>query len=99
MGSRDQKEKHRKIIKRLQYMRTHNNDVKKVRPIKMHVDEEWIGKKIDGHGGSYGHSSITGLAYIGYIGNKNSVQVFWYNVILFFKYLKRLLSKKFRKFN
>ena len=98
MGSKYQKEKHRKAIRKSQYTRAHNNTIKEARPIKMHVDDEWISKKIDGHGGSYGCNDINGLARIGYIGHKNSYQVFGYNVILFFKYLKRLPSKKFRKF-
>ena len=92
MGSKYQKEKHRKAIRKAQYVR------REARPIKMHVDDEWIIKKIDGHDGSYRCNDIDGLARIGYIGHKNSYQVFGYNVILFFKYLKRLLSKKFRKF-
>ena len=98
MGSKYQKEKHRKAIRKAQYARTHNNIVNETRPMKMHADYEWFSKKVAGHGGSFFHNGEDGLARIGYIGHKNSYQVFGYNVILLFKYLKRLLSKKFRKF-
>lgn len=57
--------------------------------MKKHVDDAWINKKIDGHGGLYTFSKSNGLAVIGYIGHKNRIQVFGYNIILFFKYLRR----------
>ena len=60
-----------------------------MRAMRTHVDNTWITIKTNGHGNSYFYSSITGLAIIKYIGNKNRIQVFGYNVILFFKYLKR----------
>lgn len=54
-----------------------------------HEDILWINSKIGGHGGSYNYNSINGLATIYYIGNKNKLQVLWYNIILYFKFLKR----------
>jgi hypothetical protein len=59
-----------------------------------HIDSDWIERIIDGHGGCIRCNSYKGLARITYIGHKNSIQVFGYNVILFFKYLKRLLNIK-----
>lgn len=59
-----------------------------------HVDYKWFENKVEGHGGSLGYSSRYGLAHIGYIGHKNAVQVFVYNIILFFKYLKRVIRKR-----
>lgn len=56
---------------------------------KEHVDSEWINKKIDGHGGSFSYNSYEGLVVIRYIGHKSRIQIFVYNVILFFKYLLR----------
>ena len=58
--------------------------------MKKHVDDDWINKMIDGHGGSYRVNKPNGLAVIGYIGHKNRIQVFGYNIILFFKYLRRI---------
>jgi len=58
--------------------------------MKKHIDDEWITKKIDGHGGAYMCNSINGLVVIGYIGHKNRIQVFGYNIILFFKYLMHI---------
>jgi len=57
-----------------------------------HVDKSWIYDKIDGHGGCFGCSDPYGLAKIDYIGNKNSLQVFWYNLILYLRYVKRRIK-------
>lgn len=60
-----------------------------------HVDQAWIYTKIGGHGGSFGSNGPYDLARIGYIGNKNFIQVFWYNIILYFRYLKRRFKRTF----
>jgi hypothetical protein len=62
-----------------------------------HIDEEWINKKIHGHGGAFGYNSYTGLATLIFIGCKPGILIFWYNIILFFKYLKRICTKGVRK--
>ena len=59
-----------------------------------HVDYDWISKKIGGHGGTYSCYTNTGIIRIGYIGSTSKIKVFWYNVILFFKYLKRKFGGK-----
>lgn len=66
---------------------------KKPDEYKNHVDYEWFNKKVDGHGGSLGYSSVTGLAHIGYIGSTSRTKVFWYNILLYVKYLTRKLKK------
>lgn len=60
----------------------------------IHVDTNWIDKKIDGRGGFYGHNGEGSLAIIYGICGKNFLQVFGYNIILRFKYLKRKLRFK-----
>jgi hypothetical protein len=60
--------------------------------MKKHIDARWIEGKIDGHGGGYTYSSAKGLAIIRFIGNKNCIQVFGYNVVLLLKYLVRKLK-------
>jgi hypothetical protein len=56
-----------------------------------HIDDDWVHKKINGHGGAFLYSSSIGLMHIDYIGSTSRIKVFGYNVILFFKYLKRML--------
>lgn len=67
-----------------------------VKKYKHHVDYDWINQKIDGQGGSYGCNSIKGLATLFHIGNQNYIQVFSYNVILFFKYLKQIIKQNIK---
>ena len=54
-----------------------------------HVDSKWIDKKIGGHGGCYGFNTTKGIVIIDYIGGKNHIQLFWYNTILFVRFLVR----------
>lgn len=58
-----------------------------------HIDDEWISKKINSNGGAYFYNNYNSLATIDYIGNKKGIIIFTYNVILFFKYLKRIILK------
>ena len=64
---------------------------KKIKPYihEFHVDNDWVYSKIGVHGGSFTYSTAKGLAKIGYIGSKNELQIFGYNIILYFKYLYR----------
>ena len=61
---------------------------------KEHVDYEWINKKINGHGGVYSFNKTNGIITISYIYGKNNIQLFWYNIILFIKYLIRYFKLK-----
>ncbi len=58
-----------------------------------HADYDWINKKIDGHGGAYSHNDANGRAKITYIGSKNRLQIFAYNLYLFIRYLKRRIEQ------
>lgn len=58
-----------------------------------HVDNYWICKKMGSHGGGYEYNSSIGLAHIDFITSKNNVQILWYNIILYIKYLKRRIKK------
>jgi hypothetical protein len=60
---------------------------------KEHIDYEWINKKIDGHGGVYSYKNPNGVIIINWIYGKNHIQIFWYNIILFIKYLIRITIK------
>ena len=54
-----------------------------------HVDSKWIDTKIGGHGGGYTFDTVKGVATIDFIFGKNFLKIFWYNVILFVKYIIR----------
>jgi hypothetical protein len=58
-----------------------------------HIDYPWIKDKIDGHGGSCHYNSKYGTVSIGYIGSTSRVKVWYYNLILFGKYVLRQLRK------
>jgi hypothetical protein len=58
-----------------------------------HIDNDWILNKIGSHGGSHSYSSPSGLARIGYIGSTGKLKIWYYNLILLFKYIKRKLNK------
>lgn len=57
-----------------------------------HKDSEWIKAKMQGRSGCYGYNKIDGPARIEYIYKKNKLVVFYYNIILFIKYLKRKIK-------
>jgi len=58
-----------------------------------HVDNDWIRDKIGGCGGSWGCNGPYSLAFISHIYNKNFLLIFWYNMILYFRYLKRRIRR------
>lgn len=64
----------------------------KKRAVRDHVDNLWISEKIGGHGGSYCYSSVNGLVRIGYIGVKPKVVIWWYNLQLLYRYIKRRIK-------
>lgn len=64
----------------------------KKRIVRDHIDSLWIQEKIGGHGGSYSYSSVDGRVKIGYIGGKPIVVIWWYNLQLLYKYLKRRIK-------
>jgi hypothetical protein len=66
---------------------------KRKRGIISHVDSEWCHKKINGRGGSLIHKGRYGLLRFGYIGGEKKIKVFYYNCILFIKYLRRLIIR------
>lgn len=59
-----------------------------------HVDAKWINEKINCHGGGFSFRTSNGLAIIHFIGNKNRIQLFGYNIVLFFKFLFRILKTR-----
>jgi hypothetical protein len=67
------------------------NNLKKGR-MPYHVDANWINEKINCHGGGFSFRTSHGLAIIHFIGNKNRIQLFGYNIVLFFKFLFRILK-------
>jgi hypothetical protein len=58
-----------------------------------HVDYEWINKKMGIRGGSYRYKSPRGLVTIEEIGDTNKPKIFYYNVVLLFKYFIRKLRR------
>jgi hypothetical protein len=58
-----------------------------------HIDGKWIDKKIGGHGGAFSYNSYDGKARLIYIGSTSGIKIFWYNIILWGKYVKRRLKK------
>jgi hypothetical protein len=62
-------------------------------PFRQHADYDWINKKVNGHSSVYGYKQPRGLAVIYGIYGKTRAQIFWYNVILLFKYVKRKVSR------
>jgi hypothetical protein len=58
-----------------------------------HIDYPWIQSKIDGHGGSCHYNYKYGLVTIGYIGSTCRLKVWYYNLIIFGKYILRQLRK------
>lgn len=60
-----------------------------------HIDNDWISRKINGHGGGYyTKGGPKGLAILTYIGDKKFYHIWYYNVILFVRYIKRLVNYK-----
>lgn len=57
-----------------------------------HKDSEWIKVKMQGQSGCYGYNKIDGPAKICYIYKKNKLLIFYYNIVLFIKYLKRKIK-------
>lgn len=58
-----------------------------------HVDYDWASEKAGGHGMCCGYNSERGLLVIHWIGSKPIYVIWWYNLILFFKMLKRIFRK------
>ena len=56
---------------------------------KEHIDYKWIKNKINGHGGGYFYDKTDRIIIIDWIYGKNFIQIFYYNVRLFIKYLIR----------
>lgn len=59
-----------------------------------HIDHEWIYSKFNGQGASFKYYGKYGIAKIGYIYGVNKIQIFIYNTILWFKWIKR----KYKRF-
>ncbi len=62
--------------------------------IENHADYDWINRKINGHGGFYIYNQYdpNSLARIGYTGNGTYIMISIYNIILLFRYLKRIIK-------
>lgn len=59
-----------------------------------HLDEDYICKKfIKGHGGGYECSSYDKPLHILFICNKNKLQIFIYNIILYIRFYWRKYVK------
>ena len=56
-----------------------------------HKDSEWIKEKMQGRSGCYGYNK-NGLSKIEYIYQKSKLTVFYLNIILFVRYLKRKIK-------
>ena len=64
-----------------------------------HIDTDWILSKVgDGSSGYvYYTSARHGIAYIRYIYGVNKVRVYYYNIILYLRYIKRSIAYVFEK--
>jgi hypothetical protein len=62
---------------------------KKAKFQKNHADTGWINSKIRGNGGSFGFSHDDGCARIYHIGGASKLLIFWYNIILWGRYVRR----------
>jgi len=58
-----------------------------------HVDKSWISDKIGVGGGVWSCHEPYSLARIERIFNKNFLQLFWYNICLYLRYLKRRIRR------
>lgn len=59
-----------------------------------HIDHDWISKRVNGHGACYSYNSSNGLDFISWIYGVGRLRVFWYNIQLFFRYMKRQCAEK-----
>lgn len=59
-----------------------------------HIDHDWISKRVNGHGACYSYNSSNGLVFISWIYGVGRLRVFWYNIQLFFRYMKRQCAGK-----
>ena len=59
------------------------------------IDYEWANKKfnLENHGAVYTYNNKYSRLYIDSIYGKNKLQIFWYNIILLFRYLRRKNDK------
>lgn len=67
--------------------------IKPSKPEPIHPDENWIHNRIGGHGGAYAFNDRTGLATIDDIYGVSRIKLFWYNMQLYFRWLKRRVKK------
>jgi hypothetical protein len=58
-----------------------------------HIDADWIESKIDGHGGGYSHTGRESMCILHYIGSTWKIVVWYYNIILFCKWLGRKMKR------
>ena len=62
--------------------------------MRLHIDDEFITEKIDGHGGNYTYNNYTGRVIIHSIGGICKAKIIWYNIELFLRYLNRKFRVK-----
>lgn len=58
----------------------------------VHIDREWLLTKAKGGFMEYHYDDTKSLLKVYYIYRKNWLQIAYYNIILWFKYIIRLLS-------
>ena len=61
-----------------------------------HIDSEWIYSKIKGRGGAFNNYGKYSCARICYISTVPKIGIFYYNIILWLKYVKRNIKKVYR---
>lgn len=69
----------------------------KERALKEHIDKEWISERIGGHGGSFSYTKPDGIVRIGYIGGKPKIVIWFYNLQLLMRYIRRKLWRLYLK--
>jgi hypothetical protein len=58
-----------------------------------HRDRDYIMSKIKRHGASFVYNDNDSLAIITWIGSTPKIKIFYYNIILWLKYVKRNIKK------
>jgi hypothetical protein len=66
--------------------------IKKLDTFTQHIDNAWISSKIGEHGGAYGFNDSYGPAKISYIGRANKIKIWWLNMRLYWRWVKRRLK-------
>lgn len=61
-----------------------------------HIDKDWIDDKFTGRSGACEYNGTTGYCKIEYIWQVPKIKIFYYNIILWIRYVKRNIKRMCR---